>query len=230
MNTKNSLIAIVLAIAAILIVGGFIYSRPYDEKPVPAAVTATSTAVADTFDQAISDGTIAFGYPSKEFGLATNTDQILVKSYIPPCSEKFDYCLYYHGSEFAGTNFESSGVRIEKRADLKTQTACLNAMPNGFAGGFVPKISTSTDYVTSSFSPLGDAGAGHYASGALYRLSYKGSCYEFETRIGQTQFANYPAGSIKEFTAALAASAQRELSDIMAGMTLMNGEKVRFPN
>src|SRR5258708_11997428 len=56
-----------------------------------------------------------------------------------------------------------------------------------------------TGYTTSVFSPIGDAAAGHYASGALYRLYLQDSstCYEFETRLGQTQFANYPAGDRK---------------------------------
>ncbi|HEY5220578.1 MAG TPA: hypothetical protein VIJ29_00290, partial [Candidatus Paceibacterota bacterium] len=85
------------------------------------------------------------------------------------------------------------------------------------------------DYSVSEFTPLGDAGAGHYSTGTLYRLEYNGACYEFETRIGQTQFANYPSGTIQQFTSADEAVLQTEIQNILNGITLPSGETIVFP-
>ena len=195
------------------------------DAPSPSpSVSATATAVPT---QSVSDGTIKFTYGS-DYGLATTPAQVLVTSYIPSCDPGFNYCLYYDGSAYKGTNFDSAGLRVQKRADLKTQSACLSTMPSGFAG-IVPVTANGPDYATSVFSPLGDAGAGHYASGAEYRLWYVNSCYEFETRIGQTQFANYPAGSIQQFTDADNANVQAGLMSMLDSITLSNNEQVSFP-
>ncbi|MBX4216213.1 hypothetical protein KW797_04690, partial [Candidatus Parcubacteria bacterium] len=136
-----------------------------------------------------------FGYPS-DFGLAAAPEQALIRSYIPPCDEKFDYCLYYNGKEYEGTNFESAGLRIKRRADL-AGAQCLTAAPGGREGLSPASVKEESAYSKSVFSPLGEGAAGHTAEGALYRLSYAGECYEFEMRIGKSQFANYPAGTIK---------------------------------
>ena len=149
-------------------------------------------------------------------------------SYIPPCDPSFNYCLYYNGLAYKDTNFESAGLRVQKRTDLKTQSACVSTMPSGFTG---IKVVTANgpDYATSMFSPLSDAGAGHYALGAEYRLWYSNSCYEFETRIGQTQFANYPAGTIEQFTSANQTDVTAQLQAMLNAVTLNNGEHVSFP-
>ena len=86
------------------------------------------------------------------------------------------------------------------------------------------------DYAVSEFTPVGDAGAGHYSTETLYRLEYNGACYEFETRIGQSQFANYPSGTIQQFTDADEASLQDEIQSILNGITLLSGEVITFPN
>jgi hypothetical protein len=187
-----------------------------------------SPATGMNFDQTVSDGTITISIPSSEFGLAAKKDQILVHSYIPPCDENFNYCLYYNGSAYTGTNFESAGLRIQKRDDLKTQPACLTTQLAGY-NGLVPKTGSADSYATSVFSPLGDAGAGHYSSGSLYRLFYDNKCYEFQTRIGESQFANYPAGSIKEFTKTDQSAIQAKLQEILNNITLPDGTKIEFP-
>jgi hypothetical protein len=180
------------------------------------------------FDQTVSDGAITISVPSSEFGLATNKDQILVHPYIPPCDENFDYCLYYNGSAYTGTNFESAGLRIQKRDDLKSQSACLAVQPAGYSG-LTPKTESFDSYATSVFSPLGDAGAGHYSSGELYRLFYDNKCYEFQTRIGESQFANYPEGSIKEFTKTSQSAMRLKLREILDAISLSDGTKIKFP-
>jgi hypothetical protein len=207
----KSNIGIILAFLALLIVVGVAY-RTYDRTPGeddgqnPPMASSTSP-----FEQSISDGTITINYSDTLFGLAVRTDQILVTSYIPPCDVPFGYCFYYNDSEYDDTNLDSAGIRFYKRDDLATEQACLETPPAGFDSMEAKATSTAELYAASVFSPMGDAGAGHYANGSQYRLFVRknSACYEIETRIAQTQFANYPAGSIEEFTA----SDQRELEN-----------------
>jgi hypothetical protein len=194
----------------------------------PTLVLGTPTGTAPAGDQSISDGTITLVYPAGDFGVATTQDQITTKSYIPSCDPDFTYCLYYTGTAYAGSNFDSAGIRVEKRTDLTAQNACLTAPPTGYAN-FTPTSTTNGDYSVSEFGPIGNAGAGHFAKGTLYRLAYNGACYEFETRIGQSQFANYPSGSIQQFTNAEQASLQSEIQTIVNSVTLPDGESVTFP-
>lgn len=180
------------------------------------------------FGSAHSDGNISFGIPSSEFGLAVRKEQILVQSYIPPCDENFLYCIYYIGSAFQGTNFESSGIRIEKRNELNNQQECLTSQPAGYEG-LTSTIFQFPDYALSYFPPLGNAAAGHYSNGTLYRLFYNSTCYEIETRIGESQFANYPAGTIKEFTLSDRTALFSKLEEILNNISLKDGTKVSFP-
>lgn len=188
----------------------------------PSGTTPTASGT-DT----VSDGTITFTLPA-DFALATSSQQITVHSYIPPCDADLEYCFYYTGSAYQGTNFDSAGIRIDHRTDLTTTSACLTTPPSGFTN-FTPTSTTPGDYSVSEFTPLGDAGAGHYSTGTLYRVEYNGACYEFETRIGQTQFANYPSGTIQQFTSADQASLQTEIQNILNGITLPSGETITFP-
>lgn len=195
----------------------------------PTLVLNAPSGTASGSGQSTSDGTINFTVPS-DFGLAVSQQQILVRSYIPPCDPDFNYCLYYNGSAYKGTNFESAGIRINKRTDLTGTSACLNTPPTGYTD-FTPTSTTAADYSIAEFTPLGNAGAGHYAIGTLYRVWYNGnnSCYEFETRIGQTQFANYPSGSVQKFTTDNQAAVQAEMMSILNGVTLPSGEAIGFP-
>lgn len=195
---------------------------------VPTLVLGTSTGTAPAGDQSISDGTITIVYPTADFELATSQAQITVRSYIPPCDPDFIYCLYYTGNAYQGTNFDSAGIRIDKRNDLVTQTACLTVPPTGFAN-FTPTSTTIGDYSVSEFTPIGGAAAGHFSTGTLYRLEYNGACYEFETRIGQSEFVNYPSGTIQQFTDADQVSLQLEIQNILNSTTLPSGETVAFP-
>lgn len=220
MKTRNIIILIVL----ILIIAAAVWFwKPGAMQTGPVASSIPA------FDQSISDGTITFSYPSAEFGLATNKTQVLVHSYIPPCNENFNYCIYYTGKQYDGTNFESAGIRVQKRTDFTGETACLNTPLSGFGESIKPDSTKSaSSYSSSIFSSVGDAAAGHYAVGSLYRLFVKSnsSCYEFETRIGQTQFANYPPGAIKEFTTDDMKNVQSKLAQIIQQVSLKSGEKI----
>lgn len=223
-------------------------SVPPDDSQTPIApATPTqpttpppATQSNGTSTQRVSDGTILFTYSPATFGLATNSDQIVVKSYIPACGDgtsNFEYCLYYKGTAYSGTNFESAGLRIQKRRDLTSEKACLETPPAGYAASMKPSATENgVGHTTSGFWPIGDAGAGHMAAGELYRLAHTEPltgdlmCYEFETRIGITQFGNYPAGSIKEFAAGDKAAVQRMLRGILDRITLPDDTLIVFPN
>src|SRR5581483_12293852 len=78
--------------------------------------------------QAVSDGTITFTY-TQNFGLATAPGQIVTKSYIPACDPQLNYCVYYNAATYQGTNFDSAGLRVQKRTDLTTINICLTTLP-----------------------------------------------------------------------------------------------------
>lgn len=214
----------------VIVLVGLIALIAYQGQNVPPLSGTVATSTPSAFDRTLSDGAITVAFPSKDFGLATTAAEVLARAYIPPCDPDFDYCLYYTGTAYAGTNFESAGLRIKKRTDLTRSEACLAAPPAGYTS-MRPAAATSTAaYASSVFSPVGGAAAGHYANGALYRLYVKASsqCFEFETRIGETQFANYPAGAIKEFTAADRAAVAAELARMLDAVSV-NGTAHLFP-
>jgi len=228
-------LVIILFIILIALVGGWlVYSLnktgPTTSTVTPSSTTSSSgaTTTAPIFDQSLSDGTITISYPSADFGLATNQTQILTHTNVPPCGTPFNYCLYYTGSAYRGTNFESAGIRIARRAALNTQTKCLTTQPAGYTG-LIPKTASSTDYATSIFAPLGNSAAGHLVAGALYRLDYANTCYEFEVRLAETDFGNYPSGSIQQFTTDQETALAFELQQILGTLTLPSGEVVTFP-
>jgi len=214
-----TLVFVLVAVAALLF-----YIRhsvePQEEQLPPVGQ--------NLFEQSVSTPEITFSYP-KDFALAVQEEQVLVSSYIPPCSEGFDYCLYYKGGAYEGTNFDSAGLRIQRRFDLNDEDACLTTPPEGYEKA-EPVTRTSEGYATSFFSGLGDAGAGHYAEEDLYRLSIGGTCYEFETRIGASQYENYESGTIKEFTQSHRAVVEGALAGILENITFTESKtKVEFP-
>jgi hypothetical protein len=194
--------------------------------------TSNPNITNQVLDKSISpDGIITIAYPSKDFGLATNPTQVLVTSYIPPCDMGFDYCLYYNGSNYKNTNFESAGIRVSKRADLSTERACLQTPPAGFNAAMLPTASTSANaYSSTIFDDISTGAAGHSAAGSLYRLYVRqnSKCYEFETRVGQSQFANYPVGEIDEFTSAQQASLLNWLEALVNNVSLPGTGKNLF--
>ncbi len=224
----TKIITLVGVIVGVVVIGwwALLHATP----PGPRSpLSSSSTPVAP--ENSVSTPEISFHYPA-DFSLAVKPEQILTKSYIPPCElENFDYCLYYTGSAYEGSNFESAGLRIKRRSDLIAERLCLETPPAGYES-LEPTSATSSDQsATSVFRPLSDAATGHYARGELYRLYLRrsGSCFEFETRIGQSQFANYPPGTIAEFTAADQAVLANRLRQLLGSVALAGGERVNFP-
>lgn len=223
--SQRTMLSLILLLPVLFLAFGIYEKNKHVDVPMP------STHVIKQPLQTISTKDISLTFDSDAFGLATTREQVLVKSYIPPCDDDFDYCIYYVGTEFSNTNFESAGIRLTKRNDISNETDCLTSPPRGYTSHVEPAKKQSKDtYATSYFNNLGDAGAGHYARGELFRVFVKENqhCYEFETRIGQTQFQNYPAGSINEFTEKDFQMIQNELLDVLKSTTLRSGERVVF--
>jgi hypothetical protein len=219
MGISNKKVALVIVF--LIVLGAF---SVLNKKPDSTEISTPSDS-----SQTISDGSIRFSY-SPTFGLATTVGQILASSYIPPCDEEFTYCFYYLGTEYENTNFDSAGLRIERRNDLNTMDACLNTPPRGYTN-MTPRVLTREGYQTSFFDQIGNAGAGHYSEGALYRLSVDNYCYEFETRIAFSQFANYESGTIEEFTNIDKSSIHEKIKRILDTLYLVPTEiKIYFPN
>ncbi len=215
----------VVLLLAILGGGWYLFSH---SGSAPAPVVGTNSNTLN--DTLVTPGGLGFRYATSTYSLATHADQVSVKSYIPPCDQDFDYCIYRIDDTYKGTNFESAGLRIKERTDLKSKDACLTAPPSSFTN-MTPKVREGQSYSTSVFAPIGDAGAGHYAAGALYRLSSGTACYEFETRIGETQFSNYLAGSVKKFTDDDRAAVYAELVGILnTAQIVANHAPVVFPS
>lgn len=217
-----------LILAALILLGlGYIYYSS-SKGIVTSVATTTAPAATSTWPTAsiTTPQGVYFAYPTKDYSLATTSDQVLVLSYIRPCDDGFDYCLYNTSPDFSGTNFESAGLRIKARPDLTTKQACLATPPAG-RPGLAANTSLHDGYATSAFSVDG-AAAGNYSSGTLYRLYAAGHCTEFETRIGESQFANFPAGSIQKFTDSDRARVEAELLSILASVKV-SGAPIVFP-
>lgn len=224
MSRAGILISLVVVLAAVA--GCLFYIRHGEILQTPEG--ETSTLGENLFEQSVVTSEITFFY-SKEFSLAIKEEQVLQTSYIPPCSPGFDYCLYYTGAAYAGTNFDSAGLRIQRRPDLLEQQSCLVTSSEGFEN-IEPVTFISEGYATSLFPALGDAGAGHSAVGDLYRLSYKDMCYEFETRISASQYANYEPGTIVEFTNIDKTALEAHLQTIIRNILFTDSkERVVFP-
>ncbi len=221
---KTALIIIFLAIVGLVI--WFVRYRNNNSNPVVSTV--------ETFDQSISDGTIKAVYSSGDFALAVNPSQVLAESYIPPCMDSFDYCFYYtNGNVFAGTNFDSAGLSIKKRPDLKTEKACMEKQPTGYANSVLPNTKIpKAEYSTAIYEGLGnDAATGHVAEGSIYRLFYKknSSCYELLTRVSYSQFGNYEPGTIEEFTEENKETLKVRLENILSNISVPSGDTNIFP-
>lgn len=226
---KTSTVIGIVVVLLVLIGGLFFVGQKRATAPQTPPVATSTTPVTATPDShtVTSPSGVSFTY-AEPYGLATDPAQILVKSYIPPCDSAFEYCLYRTGSTYAATNFESAGLAINKRPTLTSKQACLTTQPDGYTN---LKVTTQdgAGYSTSAIGPVSDAATGHYAAGSVYRLWFGTTCYEFASRVGETQFANYPAGTKTEFTAQNRASVFAELRTLLTSVKIA-GTAVTFPN
>lgn len=191
-------------------------------------------------------GRLMFVRPD-DFGLALHRDQLLVRTVIPPCDEGFDYCLYYFGGELAGTNFQSAGVRIQRRPDLAPEAdgaggseafpgaavACLYTPPRGYVE-FPPAMVRhgavgDAPFAVSVFAPLQEGAAGSYSEGVLFRLALDdGTCFGVETRIAASRFEHFAEGAVRKFTEDQRAALTARLSDVVRAIRLVDDPAVVF--
>lgn len=170
-------------------------------------------------------GELMFMRP-ENFGLAVHWEQLLVKTVIPACDHGFDYCLYYFGDEYAGTNFQSAGVRMNRRADLGSADMCLFTSPAGYVE-FEPTVRYEDGYAVATFAPIQSAAAGSYSEGALFRLALgDAACFEVETRIGVSRFENYAEGSIREVTDEERDALEEQLREVVRTIRLVDRPSV----
>lgn len=198
-------------------------------RAAPGSPTAAKDAgSAEPIDDApldttlvLADGQVLISYPPG-FQLAVTPEQLMLDAQIPPCDEGFDYCIYVEPVEFEGTNFSSAGLGIEARADLTNEADCMLTQPDGYLD-LVPVVAGASDFATTLYHGIDQGAAGHYSTGSLGRLYYDSVCYEFETRVAQAQFANYPTGTIEEFDAEDQVRTSERLTAVMARVALPDG-------
>ena len=226
--SKKGVIGLIIIVIIIVLVFWWVYDQGPSSTTTSIYTTSTTTGAPSSttpttpnFDQSLTDGTITVMYPSADFALATSDQQVLTQSNIPPCDQSFNYCLYYIGSAYLGTNIESAGIRIQRRPSLATQNQCLNTQPSGFTG-LTPVVATSSNYGTSVFQ-VGGGTAGGMASGNLYRLEYQGTCYEIETRSAQSDYGNYPSSTMQQFTPDEQNAIAGEIQAILATLSVSSG-------
>lgn len=206
------LIAVLVLVLALLFSLGRIFSWPgLPADGQPGGVNPS--------DQSLVLGALTFYYPASQFSLAASGEVVGTLSYLPVCASAFDYCLYYTGGAYEGTNFEAAGIRLRARGDLASERLCLETPPAGYEAGRRPDQVGSTERYSTAVFLVSDAGAGHSASGLLHRFYTRasGECYELETRVAQTQFLNYPAGTIKEFGTTEASGLLNQLEQLVSG-------------
>lgn len=229
-NSSSNTLWTVIVVIIIILVLGFIWWGIKDQKGQSAI---PEYPVTQTFDQSVSDGVITAKYLSTDFGLATTLDQILLSpTVVSPCGGGFNYCLYLSTTTYNGSNFESAGVSITKRADLKTEKICTDTPPAGYDASVLPDArKPDTLYTSSVFKNVGDSGAGHVVDGTVYRLFYKqtSTCYEVAEKVAYTQYGNYPSGSIKEFTSANKDAVIARLENIVDNMSIKGATTGIFP-
>src|SRR5262245_50629843 len=109
MNNRRLLVITVIVVVILLLVGGgyawYRYNIQISTTTVPGADNTQLAGQTLT----LAGGEVSIDQPQIPWALAVSADQVLVHSYIPPCEEGFDYCIYYNGDRYVGTNFESAG-------------------------------------------------------------------------------------------------------------------------
>ena len=223
MKTTNLITLIVVLVVVLVVVLAF--ARPVQAPVYQNGQEQTQTQPAAQA-QTVTTGGLSFSY-TEPFALATTPEQILAKVVIPACDQGFDYCVYYNGTEYANTNFESAGVSVAEHKELPSQASCVTAQPSGYHG-LKPKTSSQNGVVIGAYSPIGGGAAGSSESGAEYHVWTGSTCYFVRTRVAQAQFANYPAGTKVEFTTANRDAVFGELQNILDGMSVQ-GTQLVFP-
>lgn len=200
---KNTLITLILVLLLVVTVGILVSknnSNPQDSTENNDGNSSEQVEADST--QIITDPELGYSisYPETFTALSEAEQDILPSlGYVPPCDENHSNCLYYIGTEFEGTNFDSAGISTKNLIDTGEENC------TSFNEAYtLPDSEISTEEIDSNLfyvARSGNAGAGHMAEETLYRTYHSNTCVEITTRIGYSQFGNYPEGSVEEFTA-----------------------------
>lgn len=231
--SKKAWSIIIIVILAAIAGSVFWYKLPKSSQNtenhlLPSGSSENENQGTANTQKTVSDGIIKFD-PQEDFGLAVTDEQILIDSYIPPCQPGFSYCLYYLGNKYQETNFDSAGLSIRKRGDLTIKDDCLTHLPAGYSN-LSSQSESHAGYAISVFSPLGDAALGHYSNGREYRIFSANICYQLNASVSESQFANYPTGSVEEFSSTDREQMFGTLRSLIEDITLVQtGEKLFLP-
>lgn len=199
---------------------------PPDGRPALSAEAPSQVPEDAETTMTLVGGEVTISYPA-DYGLAVNPDQLLVESSVPFCDEGFAYCIYLRSDAFAGTNFDGAALSIVLRDDLDYQADCLLSQPAGFSE-LEPVIDGGAGHATATYHQVGQGAAGHVTSGALYRLYYADTCYEFESRVARAQYDNFEPGSVERFDDADLQGVRAQLRSIVASVSLPDGRDTLF--
>lgn len=198
---KNSGIIFLLISLLLIVVIYFVNKNQLGFNIQPESPQNNNGQTGSTSEETITDIALNYSlsYPTDFTKLGTDERaELNTLGYIPPCTEDYNTCLYYSGERYTETNFDSAGLSAHI-IEATNRESC-----EAFTGSYLlPNTDISTENLngnTFSVARSGDAGAGHIAEETLYRTYHNDICLEIVTRIGYTQFANYPEGTIKEFT------------------------------
>lgn len=125
-------------------------------------------------ERSISDRTVRMFY-TKEYSLASYLYEVPTQFLSSPCAEGFLYCVYYVGSAYDQSNFDSAGfsmIRFPDMFEYMMPSDCVTDKANHTdsytAGGDVARIESYPDHTVTTHS---------------HRLLVGNNCYEFVSRI-----------------------------------------------
>lgn len=170
-----------------------------------------------------------FTYPA-DFNVVKNDSQLEHAYQGAPCMSNFNFCIYYNGTLYEHTNFESASVQIRQRDDLnENETLCLEEQPEGNTD-LSFEIRTGNLYSTSLFNNMYYSDIFDNVSRVIYRLYYNDMCYEFETRIVTQTFQNLNQEQGETFTMTDQRVIEDKLESVIRSIRLGEQMEIVFPN
>jgi hypothetical protein len=140
------------------------------------------------------DGTSQFTYPGA-YALFTG------KACEP---EPAIACVVFPESRYPGTTFVGASFDEREIDEATTKSTCLRSPMRAVN---VPEFDIATkdpkriiNRVSFLHGISVSVGSGTATTTDVYRAFHNGKCYELSLNFATTQFANYPTGTVKEFT------------------------------
>ncbi len=137
----------------------------------------------------------ALGYPP-DITFTEDKQQIRSLSYIPVCdTETLVACFYYARQEYQDTNFEAAGLSVNLIENSSSDTCNVSEL-------IITETPKTREINGVTFDTgIGGVGAlGHQATDYVLRTFHRGTCVEVKVTITTSEYANYPPGTVREFT------------------------------